>query len=144
MLRIGIVGSEAAKFTAETEQQAKQAIIDLVNRPEVGTVISGGCHLGGIDTWAAEIGKHFGRQVIEFFPLVRAWSEGYKPRNLAIAEGSDEVWCITVRALPESFKGMRFPYCYHCRTAEHVKSGGCWTVKQALRMGKRGGVIVVG
>jgi len=31
---------------------------------------------------------------------------------------------------------MRFPFCYHCKSNLHVKSGGCWTAKYAERLGK--------
>lgn len=41
-----------------------------------------------------------------------------------------------VKTLPESYKGMRFTSCYHCGTTSHVKSGACWTAKQAQRIGK--------
>lgn len=65
-----------------------------------------------------------------------SWTSGYKPRNLHIAGASDEVHCITIKDYPSDYRGMRFPYCYHCHTAEHVKSGGCWTAIQARRLGK--------
>lgn len=139
-VRIGIVGSEAAKFTPETEAQARAMIRQLLQPGDV--VVSGGCHLGGIDIWAAEEGRLLGLEVVEYLPSVRAWS-GYKARNMRIARNSDRVVCITVKALPINYTGMRFEYCYHCGTTDHVKSGGCWTVKQARKLGKIGEVLVV-
>ncbi len=53
---VGIVGSEAAKFTAETEEAAKAVIADLLTRPGVTGYSSGHCHLGGIDTWQKRLG----------------------------------------------------------------------------------------
>jgi hypothetical protein len=42
---------------------------------------------------------------------------------------------------------MVFGECYHCRKAGrdlgHVKSGGCWTALQALKMGKQAEWIVI-
>ena len=128
-MKIGIVGSEAAKFTPKGEADAKALIRGLLLSWD--EVISGGCHLGGIDQWAAEIGRELGLKVTEYVPKNRTWSDGYKERNLLIAKNSDIVHCITVDQLPDGYTGMRFSRCYHCNTNGHVKSGGCWTMRQA-------------
>ena len=138
---VGVVGSEAAKFTAATEAEARAAIRQLLRRAD--KVVSGGCHLGGIDIWAVEEARAAGLPFEEFKPAVLAWS-GYRDRNLQIVEASDEVVCITVRELPADYRGMRFTSCYHCKTNSHVKSGGCWTLKQARLRGKIGRLVVVG
>jgi hypothetical protein len=143
-VRVGIVGSEGAKFTPETEKTARDVIVDLLMRDGVTEVVSGACHLGGIDVWAAEIGRMLGLRVTEFPPKTKSWNDGYKPRNILIAENSDEVHCITLRALPASYTGMRFTHCYHCDSTDHVKSGGCWTMLRARRLGKIGELHVVG
>jgi hypothetical protein len=109
----------------------------------VEEVVSGGCHLGGIDIWAAEIAREIpGMKVTEFLPESRNWIH-YKKRNLQIADRSEIVYCITVKNFPKEYAGMKFPYCYHCKTDDHIKSGGCWTVKQAEKKGKPGQIIVV-
>lgn len=140
-MRIGIVGSEAAKFTPSTEFMARELIKTLLKNAT--RVVSGGCHLGGIDAWAAEEARAAGIPVTEYLPKVRAWEGGYKQRNMQIAEDSDLCVCITVKELPPSYTGMRFNTCYHCGTSTHVKSGGCWTVKYAKKIGKVGDVLVI-
>ena len=140
-MRIGIVGSEASKFTPDAEQRARIVIRHCLRPGDV--VVSGGCHLGGIDKWAIEEAQALGLEWVEHLPAKRQWEDGYRERNLAIANDSDRVVCITVRRLPDNYTGMRFSKCYHCNTDQHVKSGGCWTVKQALRLGKAGDVFVV-
>lgn len=140
---LGLVGSEAAKFTPAGEQRAREFIRQLIAEYDASAVCSGACHLGGIDIWAVEEAKRAEIGWIEYPPATRAWSTGYAPRNRAIAEHSNVVCCITVDRLPAGYKGMRFPLCYHCGTAEHVKSGGCWTVKYARGLGKSGLVHVV-
>ena len=142
-MRIGIVGSEEAKFTPYTETRAKKIIRRLLDKSEVTHVVSGGCHLGGIDIWAVEIGRELGKKIIEHRPKNLQWSTGYAPRNLLIAKDSDELVCITLEKLPENYKGMRFDWCYHCCSTSHVKSGGCWTVKKAVEIGKPGKIIVI-
>lgn len=143
VVAVGIVGSEGAKFTDATEFDARCKIQELLDRPEVTAVVSGACHLGGIDLWAAEAGRALGLHVVEFAPKTRRWATGYKPRNLLIARGSDECHCITVAKLPPTYTGMEFKLCYHCGTSDHVKSGGCWTVKQARKLGKPGYIHVI-
>jgi hypothetical protein len=140
---IGIVGSEAAKFTPGGEKAAKLLIRALISPPSVIEVVSGDCHLGGIDIWAQEVTEKLGKKFTAFTPAKRNWENGYRPRNLRIAHRSDEVHCITVRRLPPGFEGMTHALCYHCNTDTHVKSGGCWTMKQARREGKKGILHVI-
>ena len=146
---VGIVGSEEAKFTTLGRDRANSIIVELLSAPGITEVVSGKCHLGGIDIWAAQIGELLGLKVTEFAPKTHSWEGGYRPRNIQIAQHSDIVHCITVDSLPEGFKGMRFPYCYHCAAGDqllgqdHVKSGGCWTMHKAVDLGKEGHLHIV-
>lgn len=147
-LRIGIVGSEGAKFTPKTEAIARGTIKRIIddrcppNGPGVH-IVSGGCHLGGIDKWAVEEAQRGGHAYTEHYPVCLSWSGGYKPRNILIARDSDIVYCLTVKEFPSSYRGMRFPFCYHCKTDEHIKSGGCWTAHYAAKLGKTARIIVI-
>lgn len=129
-MKIGIVGAEGSKFTAEGERQARLLILDLL-LPAGSVLVSGHCHLGGIDIWAEEIADGLGIEKKIFPPTKLQWEGGYKQRNLLIAWQSDIVHCIAVDRLPSTFSGMRHSSCYHCGTTDHVKSGGCWTMKKA-------------
>lgn len=140
---LGIVGNEAAKFTEKTAKLAKEKIWWVIEYYEPSLVISGGCHLGGIDEWAIEVAKLKGIPTREFLPQNRAWSTGYKPRNILIAETCSVLCNIVSKSYPEAYKGMRFKWCYHCKTNEHVKSGGCWTMKYAAKLGKETSLIVI-
>lgn len=151
-MKIGIVGSEAAKFTKIGEQRAKFAILDilkyLVPKKVEDAVVSGHCHLGGIDIWAEELADKLDYGKLIFPPAELNWDNGYKPRNLQIAKNSDILYCITVDKLPPDFKGMRFDTCYHCAKngrdgKNHTKSGGCWTVIQGMKMGKEGRWVII-
>jgi hypothetical protein len=147
-MKLGIVGSEAAKFGPLTERAARAAITSMIRQFKADLVISGRSPLGGIDLWAVQEANKLGVATREYEPKVFAWSPpgGYRSRNLDIARNSDVVVCITLRELPEGYHGMRFPHgCYHCQTpaSDHVKSGGCWTMWEAKRKGKTGLLIVV-
>lgn len=143
-MKIGIIGHEAAKFVPYTEQMARELIRQLLE-PEGSVLVSGHCHLGGIDLWAEEVAKELGcfDPAFIFAPAEQSWAKGYKPRNIQIAETADVVHNIVVARYPETYAGMRFqdvetglPHCYHCQTDAHVKSGGCWTAKHAQYLGK--------
>lgn len=154
-MKIGIVGSEETKFTEQTKLNAIAIIRTIIHQaweaatPEAvssnpnatladlelykPTIVSGHCHLGGIDIYAEEQADKIlgpGHTLI-FPPKIQQWEGGYKQRNIQIAVNSDIVHCITVKTLPKSYTSeFRFPTCYHCKDKEppHVKSGGCWTM----------------
>lgn len=143
---IGIVGAEAAKFTARGRAERIRQIRSLLTPGD--TVVSGECHLGGVDIWAKEaaLDNTDGRrkyQYIGFPPEAHAW-EYYKARNIQIAEASEYLVCFAVDRLPPGYKAQGFEhFCYHCKTDAHVKSGGCWTVKYGRKIGVSGEVRVI-
>jgi hypothetical protein len=135
-VRVGIVGHEGAKFSIKGAAAA-QAIIRELLRDPTSVMVSGGCHLGGVDIWAEEIADELGREKIVCLPKNLRWEpQGYKQRNLEIVYESDILHCIAVDRLAPTFTGRRHTECYHCGETDHVKSGGCWTMKQAKRQGK--------
>ncbi len=135
MSYIGIVGHEAAKFTEKGEREARAIIWQLL-LPPYATLVSGHCHLGGIDIWAEEEADKLGREKKIFPPQHLQWSPGYKERNLQIVSASTTLHCIAVVRLASSYRGMKFSTCYHCNATDHVKGGGCWTMKHAKRLHK--------
>lgn len=138
MPNIGIVGNEAAKFTLETELKARELIRALLSVPSA-VLVSGGCYLGGIDIYAEEEADKLGIQKMIFLPAHKAWNNGYRPRNIKIAENSHVLHNIVVAEYPPVYHGMRFKECYHCGddVPSHVKSGGCWTARYAIKIGHR-------
>lgn len=149
-MNAGIVGAEGAKFTAYGERMARQIIREILAPADV-VLVSGGCHLGGIDIWAEEeYAAIRATQVrpdpIIHLPAVLEWAKGFEPRNRLIVRDSAIVHNITVQQYHAGFKGPRFNVCYHCSrrfratgrvNAPHVKSGGCWTAYEAEKAGKR-------
>ena len=138
-MKIGIVGHAAEKFTGQSAFAARQVISGLLLPPLDGSklvVVSGRSPMGGVDVWAEKIANKMGIETEIYPPATNDWN-GFKARNLEIARASDVVHVIVVREFPPGFRGKRFPWCYHCGTAEHVKSGACWTANKAILMGKR-------
>lgn len=136
-MNIGIVGNEGAKFTNNMRLRARSIICNIIRTHPSCKIISGGCHLGGIDIWAEEIAYVHNVPTTIFKPKTLSWSGGYKPRNLLIARNSDKLNIIVVEDYHANYTGMRFDHCYHCKTDSHVKSGACWTGKQARKLGKK-------
>jgi hypothetical protein len=137
--RVGIIGHGADKFTPETEAQARAVIRSLLSREDI--VVSGHSPVGGVDIWAEEIGVDVGAAMDIKAPESPRWEgvfgkPGYKARNLDIARSSDEVHVIVAAVYPPNYRGRRFPLCYHCGTNDHIKSGACWTAKEAKKLGK--------
>jgi cell division ATPase FtsA len=93
-MRIGIVGHAADKFTAETEAKARSIIQMIIDKERINqlsfvdppgiVVVSGGCHLGGIDIWAEEVADELGVPKDIKRPTRLTWSGpgGFKERNL--------------------------------------------------------------
>lgn len=146
-IRIGIVGNGSDKFTAVGATRAKAAIKNLLydeidNHEGNVIVVSGHSPVGGIDIWAEEIGDILGCDLDIKTPEVHQWNPpgqyGYRARNLDIAKDSDVVYVIIALEYPEEYEGRRFDSCYHCTWHDvpwHVKSGGCWTGKEAIKAG---------
>jgi hypothetical protein len=157
-VKIGIVGHAAEKFTPDTESAARLAIFDLISefdRNGEMTIVSGRSPMGGIDIWAEEVAFQCDVATEIYAPVLDSrgrarWDGpgGFKERNIAIAEASDLVCVIVVRSYPPGYRGMRFRYCYHCRSRKpivenHIKSGGCWTARKALSLGKEARWVVL-
>lgn len=144
LMILGVVGAEEAKFTKKTRQYVIDYLVRLYPKlPDLSTVVSGDCHLGGVDRWAIDEARKLGFECIEHTPKCLSWTNGYKPRNIRIAEDSDEVICITVKEFPSNYSGSVYRYCYHCLTDSHIKSGGCWTTKYARGLGKPTRTVIV-
>lgn len=134
-MKVGIVGHGADKFTKLGERRARRLIAHLLAPATV--MVSGHSPVGGIDIWAEEEAWFLNLELDLKIPEINQWDPpggyGYKARNLDIAKSSDIVHVILADSYPDGYLGRRFPYCYHCKTDEHPKSGGCWTGKKAER-----------
>lgn len=141
MTKVAIIGHEAAKFSDAAKLSAHVLIARILAGTPEPHLISGGCHLGGIDIWAEEAADRSGTPKTIFKPHARRWDPpgqiGYKQRNLQIAEACHEIHVIVVDDFPEGYKGRRWKYCYHCKREGHVKSGACWTANEAIAEGAR-------
>jgi len=156
MTVIGIVGHGADKFNSITETTAKKHIRNILLTAHYlysAKLSSGRSPVGGIDVWAEEEALKLDDYLDEddkiynpdliFNPKVHQWNPqgyGYRARNIDIAKHSDTLICIVVDEYPDNYQGMVFDTCYHhikkVPVLDHVKSGGCWTAKQAYQFGK--------
>jgi len=139
MVKIGIIGHGSDKFTEYGKQLAQIKIQEILKNKQDGDVfISGHSPVGGIDIWSEDIARELGYTLEIKSPKQQIWDAeyGYKQRNIDIAKSSDVIHIILVKEYPKEYKGMKFNYCYHCDSKDHIKSGACWTGKQAINFKK--------
>ena len=144
-MKIGIIGHGKDKFTSDSEAEAKSIIESIIcdGQAQAGsellTVVSGHSPVGGVDIWAEDVANEYSVQLDLKVPKQHTWDAkyGYKQRNLDIARDSEELHVILVDKYPIGYNGtLKFNKCYHCNTDAHIKSGACWTAKEAQKLGK--------
>lgn len=157
-MKIGFVGNGTDKFTELGQERAKEFIAEQLwfhdqdiacTDVQVEAMVSGHSPVGGIDIWAEEAALAQGIALDLKVPEVHQWNPeggyGYKARNLDIAKDSDILYIVLADRYPEEYQGRRFAFCYHHNQGaghpaitpdNHVKSGGCWTGKEGVKLGK--------
>lgn len=126
-MKVAIVGS--SHLTENEERTARQySATILKNYLKEGsvTLISGGAK--GVDTQAEDVAKQLSIECKIFKPAEHNW-DGYKIRNLKIAQECDILYCLPTK--------LKIEPCYHCNTTDHERSGACWTLKQAKILRKK-------
>jgi hypothetical protein len=92
-VRLAIVGSTRYADDRRAAAKALETISRAIAYYDPQVVISGGAK--GIDSMAAELARSLGYDVIEHLPEHPRWEpDGYKARNLRIAEGCTHLLCI--------------------------------------------------
>jgi hypothetical protein len=128
-MNLAIVGAEQKAWDKFDEEAARIVIRRALEKIKPLVVVSGACPKGGADIWAVEEAKKLGIETLEFVPKNSRWEpEGFKARNIQIAESCDELIC---------FVKPGDKYCHHCNVSDHFPNGGCWTAKKAQSIGKK-------
>jgi len=163
-LKLGIVGPSESKWPLELIPSAIQEIYQIflenwswnpmASEPDKEsqiTLVSGGCHLGGVDIWAEIVADDLGTIKKEIYkadihqwhdkrimtpsgyygqrlPVCTGIMNGYKSRNIKIAKAIDMLYCV-VPYKPQAT-------CKHCNEEGHPSNGGCWTMQYAKKLGK--------
>ncbi len=129
-MKIAIVGSSHLSETEELDARKSSGLIlnQLIKEYGVNdiTFISGGAK--GVDTEAEDVAKQLGIKTIIHKPLENKWENGYKPRNIKIAQECDILYCFPTK--------VKTTECYHCKAEDHEVTGGCWTMKYAKSLKK--------
>lgn len=90
----------------------------------------------GIDTIVRELAVQYNIPFKMYKALEKQWygKYGYKRRNTEIANDADYVISVTTQTKTQK--------CFHCNK-DHQRTGGCYTLNSALKLGKKGEVIVI-
>lgn len=116
-VRLAIVGSTvfAQEEALPAGREAADLMREAIDRLRPAVVISGGAT--GIDAIAHWVAVGVGVEIIEHLPENRRWEpDGYKARNILIAEGCTHLLCIRHHA--------------------SVTYGSGWTADYAERLGR--------
>lgn len=127
-MKIAIVGS--SKIPHELTGDVIMKVSWVLNEEDI--LISGGAD--GVDSLSEAYADVNSIKTMICLPDTLKW-EGYKKRNMLIAERCDKLYNIVI--------GNKDEYCYHHKTKGHYKSGGCWTQLYAKSLGKIAKVIEV-
>ena len=141
-LKVAIVGVSGEKLDNFEKEKAVLEIIKIGDRHKGCTIVSGHSPRGGIDILAEMYADFTKKDKLIFKPDTSDWEDegekkGYKTRNLEIAEACDILYCISV-PMKEGGKS-----CYHCKQFTHEKTGGCWTMREAKKLGKKTKLIIL-
>lgn len=135
-MKIAIVGT-STNLTENEERDVQQMIIFILKKynPDTDTIISGGAR--GVDTIAEEIAKEMRFTTLTYKPITENW-EGFKKRNLEIANTCDVIYSISIPTHKTK--------CYHHKKdsgiLEHEKTAACWTLEKARLQNKECLVLV--
>jgi len=134
-MKVAIVGSSRLTDTEEADARKYCGLILNSLIKEWGeddiTFVSGGA--SGVDTIAETTAKGLGLKTIIHKPLEYKWENGYKPRNMKIAQECDVLYCLPTK--------VKLTPCYHCEEKDHEVTGGCWTMKYAQKLKKETHVV---
>jgi len=137
-MKIAIVGTSHA-LTENEKKGVQQLIANVLNdyNKDDDEIISGGAK--GVDIMAIELASSRGFLFRTILPELEKWEGGYKERNLKIAKMCDVLYCLTI---PRKDKDEA--KCYHHDPPEdHKKTAGCWTLNEALKLGKQTQLMVI-
>lgn len=113
---LAIVGSRELQGDA----RVTALINDALDRYAPALLISGGCV--GVDRMAVEAADLRGIKWREYLPAVENWEQGYKPRNIDIAEACD--YLVRIASRKSKSYGSGFTRDWAARlgkpTEEHV------------------------
>lgn len=132
-MKIAIVGASKI-FTKDEERDVRQFCTNIIKTfPPNVMIISGGAE--GVDKIAIEVAKNLGYETDVYLPKVKKWDpptkNGYKARNIQIANECNELFCI---AMPLHQKESK---CYHHKKLEdHQKTAGCYVRDLCIKMKK--------
>ena len=128
-MKLAIVGT--SKLDKFQEQTVKEIISNEFNhrQEKIEWILTGDAK--GVDLLVREIccTDWINKPLLVTTAKEKKWDgkNGFKARNSIIAKDCDELICITTKTKTRK--------CYHC-DEDHQRTGGCWTMQLAKKLGK--------
>lgn len=121
-MKIAIVGAEERKWNGYNIKDVKIQIAEILNKNKDTVLVSGHCPFGGVDIWAEDYTYEHKIKSEIYRPTNNRWTpNGYKERNIRIAESCDEIYVFS----PADENG------------KPLWNGGIWTANYAQALGKK-------
>lgn len=133
-MHVGIVGT--SHLTEDEKMKAYVLIETLVERARQNgdTIVTGDAE--GVDNCVRILAQ--GKlKLIVYAAVVKEWNNpnGFKARNISIANKSDYLYSISTKIKEEA--------CYHCDIANHERTGGCWVLRFVIDKLKKKGELII-
>jgi len=135
-MKIAIVGT--SRLDSDDTSNALSAIEKILdeNKSNINGIITGDA--SGIDELVRVfLGDDYDVTVCKAKDKKWEGNNGFKQRNISIAELADKVYSIATKKIKDK-------RCYHCNEQNHDRTGGCWTKKYAMdKLHKDGETIII-
>ena len=132
-MKIAIVGS--SRLDEDERDEVIHQLGVILDKHPNSEIITGDAD--GVDKIVREFLSPEFHVTVEKTNNKRWDNDGYKSRNIRIAQRADVVYSIATKKI----KDRR---CYHCYEQNHDRTGGCWTKKYAMdKLHKDGETIII-
>jgi len=132
-MKIAIVGS--SRLTIEERDEVIHQVGLIVDKHPNSEFITGDAE--GVDKVVRVMLSPEFNLTVEKANNKRWDNDGFKERNIKIAQEADIVYSIATKKIKDK-------RCYHCDEQNHDRTGGCWTKRYAMdKLHKDGETIII-
>lgn len=136
-IKLAIVGANGKTLDSMDKVKAMKVITtiynDKVNEKKNPTLLSFNNPRGGISVLVELFATEF-KAENKIYSLGDGMEE-WKVAQRKLAKDCDNLYCLVTE--------VRDKPCYHCLSLDHERNGGCYTMKEAGKLGKKVKLIIL-
>lgn len=133
MSKIAILGINGSGLSNEETKNAMEMILEITNRYDDPTVITIHSPNGGVNT-LVEMFADSNAVKHEYYDYGKNMYD-WKESSARLAEDCDVFFCLTTK--------IKKNKCHHCLDYTHERTGACYPMKLAKKMGKQTKLIIL-